>query len=221
LAAGGPGSRPSSASVEAQLPAGEESKTLVVKFDAWLYQGFDDARAALMEVMSSALLERAENDKTFFEKAKEFAGRVNYFLGLGMIADFGVGMAFGIPPDLCSMPDLARKNPSSASQALCLVPLTVALCGARLTVLAKAVAVLLDARYGAAPNKKRNWAHVYFPTSSPRSIRIRMLLHTLQSFNVGERAGSSPRSSERFSMSAYFAAQSRKVASSRTDGTRR
>jgi predicted KAP-like P-loop ATPase len=86
--------------VEAQLPAGEASKILLVKFDAWLYQGFDDARAALMEVVSSALLQRAEKEKTFLDKAKEFAGRVNYFRGLGMIADFGVGMAFGIPPGL-------------------------------------------------------------------------------------------------------------------------
>lgn len=86
--------------VEAQLPTGEQGKILLVKFDAWLYQGFDDARAALMEVVSSALTRRAEKDKTWLEKAKSFAGRVNYFRGLGMIADFGVGMAFGVPPGL-------------------------------------------------------------------------------------------------------------------------
>lgn len=86
--------------VEAQLPAAEANTILLVKFDAWVYQGFDDARAALMEVVSSALLKRAEKEETFLEKAKEFAGRVNYFRGLGMIADFGVGMAFGIPPGL-------------------------------------------------------------------------------------------------------------------------
>jgi predicted KAP-like P-loop ATPase len=86
--------------VEAQLPTGTDGKILLVKFDAWLYQGFDDARAALMEVVSSALTKRAERDKTWLEKAKAFAGRVNYFRGLGMIADFGVGMAFGVPPGL-------------------------------------------------------------------------------------------------------------------------
>jgi hypothetical protein len=32
--------------------------------------------------------------------AKQFAGRVNYFRGLGLIADFGIGMALGIPPGL-------------------------------------------------------------------------------------------------------------------------
>ena len=91
--------------VEARLPKPKgidekESVPIVVKFDAWMYQGFDDARAALMEVVASKLLEIAEGQKSFIEKAKEFAGRVNYFRGLGMIADFGVGMALGIPPGL-------------------------------------------------------------------------------------------------------------------------
>jgi predicted KAP-like P-loop ATPase len=86
--------------VEARLPRGGENPPIVVKFDAWLYQGFDDARAALMEVVSRDLLLLAEKKKTLVDKAKGFAARVNYFRGLGMIADFGVGMALGIPPGL-------------------------------------------------------------------------------------------------------------------------
>lgn len=87
--------------VEAKLPpSGQKGGPLVVHFDAWLYQGFDDARAALMEVISSDLLALAEGRKTFVEKAKSFAARINYFRGLGMIADFGIGMALGIPPGL-------------------------------------------------------------------------------------------------------------------------
>lgn len=91
--------------VEARLPKAKEdgekgSVPIVVKFDAWMYQGFDDARAALMEVVASKLLEIAEEKKTFVEKAKAFAGRINYFRGLGMIADFGIGVALGIPPGL-------------------------------------------------------------------------------------------------------------------------
>jgi len=99
--------------VEARLSKpkkGEETKAngedeqvappVVVTFDAWMYQGFDDARAALMEVVASELLKIAEEKKTFVDKAKAFAGRVNYFRGLSMIADFGIGMALGIPPGL-------------------------------------------------------------------------------------------------------------------------
>jgi predicted KAP-like P-loop ATPase len=78
----------------------KEGAPIVVKFDAWMYQGFDDARAALMEVVASELLKIAEKNQSFVDKAKEFAGRVNYFRGLAMIADFGIGMALGIPPGL-------------------------------------------------------------------------------------------------------------------------
>jgi predicted KAP-like P-loop ATPase len=53
-----------------------------------------------MEVISAELIRLAEQKKTFVDKAKAFAGRVNYFRGLGLIADFGVGMALGIPPGL-------------------------------------------------------------------------------------------------------------------------
>lgn len=92
--------------VEARLPKAKEVEEppaeapVVVKFDAWMYQGFDDARAALMEVVASELLRLAEEKKTFVDKAKAFAGRVNYFRGLGLITDFGIGMALGIPPGL-------------------------------------------------------------------------------------------------------------------------
>lgn len=92
--------------VEARLPKPDQDTEksspapIVVKFDAWMYQGFDDARAALMEVVAAKLLNIAEEKKSFVEKAKEFAGRVNYFRGLGLIADFGIGMALGIPPGL-------------------------------------------------------------------------------------------------------------------------
>ncbi|MDD2467463.1 MAG: P-loop NTPase fold protein [Desulfobulbus sp.] len=86
--------------VENRVRNPDSNKPILIKFDAWLYQGFDDARAALMEVVSDVLLEAAKGNETLFEKAKNFAGRVNYFRALGLIADFGVGMAFGIPPSL-------------------------------------------------------------------------------------------------------------------------
>ncbi|MHB8391901.1 MAG: KAP family P-loop NTPase fold protein [Acidobacteriaceae bacterium] len=86
--------------VEAKLPKDGKNVPIVVRFDAWMYQGFDDARAALMEVVSCKLLALAESKHTFIDKAKDFAGRVNYFRGLGLIADFGIGMALGIPPGL-------------------------------------------------------------------------------------------------------------------------
>jgi predicted KAP-like P-loop ATPase len=82
--------------VETRLPEGD--RHVVIKFDAWLYQGFDDARAALMEVVSTALLSLAKDNEGLLPKARSLADRVNYFRALGLVSDFGVSMAFGIPP---------------------------------------------------------------------------------------------------------------------------
>lgn len=73
---------------------------LVIKFDAWLYQGYDDSKAALMEVVADRLLEEAKNNEGLLDKAKSFASRVNYFRAIGLAADVGLGMALGVPPGL-------------------------------------------------------------------------------------------------------------------------
>lgn len=80
--------------------AAQEKAPLVIEFDAWLYQGFDDAKAALMEVVADTLLEAAKANRPLADKVKRFAARVNYFRAIGLAADFGVGMAFGVPPGL-------------------------------------------------------------------------------------------------------------------------
>lgn len=79
---------------------GQAKPPLFIEFDAWLYQGFDDAKAALMEVVADTLLKAAKDDAGLLEKVKGFAARVNYFRAIGLAADFGVGMAFGVPPGL-------------------------------------------------------------------------------------------------------------------------
>ncbi|QDU65294.1 KAP family P-loop NTPase fold protein [Engelhardtia mirabilis] len=72
--------------VHKELNEREGDRYLHVEFDAWLYQGFDDARAALMEAISARLVEAVEEGSPLGEKVKRFAKRVNYFrvLGLGM-----------------------------------------------------------------------------------------------------------------------------------------
>src|SRR5690606_27150168 len=39
-----------------------ERDWIIIKFDAWLYQGYDDARAALLEVIATALTEAADGN---------------------------------------------------------------------------------------------------------------------------------------------------------------
>lgn len=84
--------------IEQGLPSGDEGGFVVVRFDAWLYQGFDDARAALMEVIGARLLaevERAEN-VGLLNKTKKFFARIDYLRGFGLMADAGAAF-MGVP----------------------------------------------------------------------------------------------------------------------------
>ena len=76
-------------------PEGQEF--VFVEFNAWLYQDYDDARAALLEVIASSLVEEAEKRKSGIDKAKELLGKVNW-LRVGTMAASSVGLAFGVPP---------------------------------------------------------------------------------------------------------------------------
>lgn len=72
-------------------------KFLFVDFNAWLYQGYDDARAALIDVIAQELVARAENDKKGLEKAKDLLKRVDWFRVAKYTAS-GIAMAHGVPP---------------------------------------------------------------------------------------------------------------------------
>src|SRR5688572_12176223 len=57
---------------------GEESAFVFVEFNAWLYQGYDDARASLLEVIADTLLSEAAKRKKGIDKAKELMDRVDW-----------------------------------------------------------------------------------------------------------------------------------------------
>ncbi|HEY6874213.1 MAG TPA: P-loop NTPase fold protein [Geobacteraceae bacterium] len=77
---------------------GENKKFIFVEFNAWLYQGYDDARAALIEVVASALLKEAEESKSGIEKTKDLLKRVNWFRAAKVTASSAVALALGLPP---------------------------------------------------------------------------------------------------------------------------
>jgi predicted KAP-like P-loop ATPase len=79
--------------VEAELKKTPD-RYLVIHFDAWLYQDFDDARAALMSVIASSLL--AASPPSVVEKAKSLLGRVNKLRALGLLVEGGAALA-GFP----------------------------------------------------------------------------------------------------------------------------
>lgn len=74
----------------------EEQEYIQVHFDAWMFQGYDDAKAALLETIATQLVKQAKTDEGLSEKAKEFAGRVDKIRLMGLLMDGGSALA-GIP----------------------------------------------------------------------------------------------------------------------------
>jgi predicted KAP-like P-loop ATPase len=70
---------------------------IFVEFNAWLYQGYDDARAALMEVIASTLAEEAQKRKKGIEKAQEFLDRINWFRVAKLVTGSAVALSLGMP----------------------------------------------------------------------------------------------------------------------------
>lgn len=62
-----------------------EKRYVFLEFNAWLYQGFDDARQALLQAVSDRLLEVAEERKSFVDEVVAFRHRIKW-LRLGRIA---------------------------------------------------------------------------------------------------------------------------------------
>ena len=67
-------------------------KYIFIEFNAWLYQGFDDARMALLQKVADRIMEEAKSKKTYIDKAKEFGKRLN----LLRVAKFAVPIAAGL-----------------------------------------------------------------------------------------------------------------------------
>lgn len=64
--------------LRAELDGREGRDFAFVEFNAWLYQGYDDARSALMEVIGTKLLEYAEEHEKPTTRILEFLGRVRW-----------------------------------------------------------------------------------------------------------------------------------------------
>jgi len=81
--------------IEQRLEA-DEKDWITINFDAWLYQGYDDARASLLEVIATALTQAADGDEGLSKKAKKLLARVDGFRAMGFMAE-GAALLAGIP----------------------------------------------------------------------------------------------------------------------------
>lgn len=69
-----------------------------VEFNAWLYQGYDDARAALMEVIASTLEQEAKKRERGIDKARALLKRVNWLRAAKLAAGSALALSLGLPP---------------------------------------------------------------------------------------------------------------------------
>jgi predicted KAP-like P-loop ATPase len=83
--------------IQDALKAREDGKFLFVDFNAWLYQGYDDARAALMDVIARRLVAHSQETKTGVERAKELLSRVD-LIRLMKLGASAASLALGLPP---------------------------------------------------------------------------------------------------------------------------
>lgn len=83
----------------AQRPCkGNDREFVFVEFNAWLYQGYDDARAALMDVIAAKLEAEAAKRQKGLDKAKALLKRVNWLRAAKLVAGSAAAMSLGLPP---------------------------------------------------------------------------------------------------------------------------
>lgn len=82
--------------IENQLQDDAKDTVIIIRFDAWLYQGYDDARAALMDVIARRLYEAAKKDAGLQGLAKSLLARVNTMRTLGLGIEV-VAALHGVP----------------------------------------------------------------------------------------------------------------------------
>lgn len=72
----------------------KSEKSIVIEFDAWLYQGFDEAKTALMTVIAQRLIEATP--ESLKDKAFDLYKRANKLKFLGLATEIGMAAA-GLP----------------------------------------------------------------------------------------------------------------------------
>ncbi|KQW43308.1 MULTISPECIES: P-loop NTPase fold protein [unclassified Roseateles] len=77
-------------------PGEDQGAALVLlNFNAWLYQGYEDARHALLDVVTDRLLEQVKSDETLLQKVKAFAKRIKVLKAVRFFAPVASHVAAG------------------------------------------------------------------------------------------------------------------------------
>ena len=80
--------------------ATDKSKYVVVTFNPWLYQGFEDARTALLQTVGDAVLEAAAQNAGLVDKAKALVKRINFLRLAQLGGEVAATLITGVPVGL-------------------------------------------------------------------------------------------------------------------------
>lgn len=86
--------------IEARLKKEVQAKNnnyVFVTFNPWLYQDFDSARSAILQLVGDELLRLSKNNETLFEKAKGIIKRVNLLRLAQLGGETAATLATGLP----------------------------------------------------------------------------------------------------------------------------
>ncbi len=76
------------------------TRYIVVTFNPWLYQGFDDARTALLQTVGDTVLKEAEGNVGLLEKAKSLVKRINLLRLAQLGGETAAAIITGVPVGL-------------------------------------------------------------------------------------------------------------------------
>jgi len=76
------------------------TRYIVVTFNPWLYQGFEDARTALLQTVGDAVLKEAEKDAGLLERAKSLVKRINLLRLAQLGGETAATIITGVPVGL-------------------------------------------------------------------------------------------------------------------------
>lgn len=79
----------------------EDDGIMCLTFNGWLFEGYEDAKTALMGTILDAIEEKVQGDRSLPEKSrdliKKLLGRVSWMQALGIIGKYGLPLLLGHP----------------------------------------------------------------------------------------------------------------------------
>ena len=86
------------ASLSRRASESVDTQFVFVEFNAWLYQGYDDARAALMEVIARRLEAVASEQEKSTDRAQALLKKIDWFRAAKLVAGSTAALSLGLPP---------------------------------------------------------------------------------------------------------------------------